>query len=44
MFERSTRKVYLCNTFFKQTDNYKAFYGRQQRAGTNKLLQRIASK
>lgn len=31
MFKRRNRKVYLCNTFFKQTDNYKAFYGEIQR-------------
>lgn len=36
MFIRWNRKVYLCNTFFKQTDNYKAFYGELQR-----LLERI---
>lgn len=32
MFKRWSRKVYLCNTFFKQTDNYKAFYGELQRS------------
>lgn len=32
MFKRWNRKVYLCNTFFKQTDNYKAFYGEFQRS------------
>lgn len=44
MFERTPRKVYLCNTLFKQTDNYKAFYVRLQRSASNKLLHRITYK